>query len=764
MLHNSSSEDEDLISSIVGEDRHLEEDFALEFNQRDFDLRDEREKFPPMVALSAKSVQQVLDHQHWPPSTYSASSGIFVVTPKDHTAQDPRFKPSKRKSRVELNDDAFPRPRGTFEPCFTGEPSNFIQYRMDAFTTAWDMCLQRCTKVVSAHFKLAVTELCRFLRQTHNCWSWPINIIPTAVVVLGVDTSDYPIFFGVLKRHLKHGQRRVAFLDPAVCNSVSRLMDSFFKQVAPNESKSSGFSMATLQRYVEEVRETSANPAAGFSGFSLTVVIQTAEHWANTDVLSEFLEMVSHYAAFLELTVVLQLSAGRDQLSAALPAATLQLMSSKTFHVTSSSSAIDLVLKHTLFAKDAPFKTSHKFLKWTLENLKFLNHSISALVTKLKLVYWRFFYTQPLSWLLGEDGLKLLVSVAFSPGRNALVAPFERLIESFFAYHRMSEEEMVNHKFIQILHDMNEIPKPSTPPAAKANSRTRRQKQEVAANQPEANPAPVIRATLNKWLSSFRRSMALKATALELFVSLKHFSISSESSSAGSLPGVSNLEEELKKVQSIRDVAEMGLGHRKIAKDFTIGLAADEDLEIHDWYGCPYAYEYYALITSTRQVVHAALGYVRRDENKLRNVLRHWMTIIEGLEDSRDTKALFEVLQSIFEPYMEWLEEAGEDMVTEEENESALDHRATVNSRRDKILDNLLKKMEEVLISAFEEQETAKTPLSESFATSDEDVALLNRRFNPNIKPSQENGLSSLIADIERVKITAPRKRTRPPR
>lgn len=763
MLHNSSSEDEAPISSIVGEDRHAEEDIDLEFNQADFDLRDGKADYPPSVALNAKAakiVPQAIDAQHWPPSTYSASSGIFVITPKDHTARDPRLRPdprARRRVKKASLGEHFGRPRGTFEPSYAGEPAAFIQYRMDAFASAWDMCLQRCAKVVAAHFKLAVTELCRFIRQRHTCWSWPINVIPTAVVVLGVDTSDYPVFFGVLKRHLKHGQRRVVFLDPAVCTSISRLMDSFFKQVIPSASKSSGYSLALLQRHVEEVREAYDNLVFGFSGFSLTIVVQTAEHWASNDVLSDFLEMISHYAAFLELTVVLQLSAGRDQLSAALPAATLQLMTSKTFHITSSSSAIDLVLKHTIFAKDAPFRASHKFLKWILENLKFLNHSISAIVTKLKLIYWRFFYTQPLSWITGNDGLKLLASVLGSPTRETLIQPFERLIEAYFVENRIPLDEMEQHPFIYLLKDIHSrVAFAQTmvqPPIAPVKQHPRHKPKRVYV--PRDDSLDPLREALIKWLTSHKRSMLLKSTALELFVALKHFAFSSKSNESLSAlyTGKIDMEDQLVQIQGMRDVAEMTFGRRTVGRDFTLGLAAEDDLEIHDWYGCPHAYEYYALMTNTKQVVHAALIHIRGDESKLRNVLKHWMVVIGNLANSSETRPLHGVLHRLFAEDVAWLGEEEENESSEEDEPAAAPSEGAAPSNHSKLLDKLLKKIEEVIIGAFDEDDTSKTPITESFVTSDEDVALLNRRFNPNVKPSQENGLALIIADVEKLKI-----------
>lgn len=756
LLHNSSSEDEAPISSIVGEDRHVEDDFDLEFNQADFDLRDGKVNFPPSVSLNAKTAQQVIDAQHWPPSTYSASSGIFVVTPKDHTSQDPRYKVeqgTRRRGKSAPVADHFARPRGTFEPSYAGEPAAFIQYRMDAFASAWDMCLQRSAKVVAAHFKMAVIELCRFIRQKHTCWSWPLNIIPTAVVVLGVDTSDYPVFFGVLKRHLKHGQRRVVFLDPAACGTVSRLMDSFFKQIIPAERKSSGYSMATLQRHVEEVRESATNLVPGFSGFSITVIIQTVEHWASNDVLSDFLEMISHYSSFLELTVVLQLSAGRDQLSAALPAATLQLMTSKTFHITSSSSAIDLVLKHTIFAKDAPFRASHKFLKWILENLKFLNHSISSLVTKLKLIYWRFFYTQPLSWITGSDGLKLLASVLNGPSRKTLIQPFERLIEAYFIENRAPLEEMAHHKLVHLLQDIQwrvEMAQTnlehSIPPPSK--------KSKVPPPPPDHSLDP-LREALVKWVTAHKRSMLLKSTALELFVALKHFAFSSKSSESLSAlyTGKIDMEDQLVQIQGMRDVAEMTIGRRAVGRDFTLGLTAEDDLEIHDWYGCPHAYEYYALMTNTRQVVHAALIHIRGDEAKLRNVLKHWMVVINNLANYNDSRPLYAVLFRLFSDDVAWLEGENDDESSDEEEPIVARNEGTAPGNHSKLMDKLLKKIEEVIIGAFEEDDTSKTPITEAFVTSDEDVALLNRRFNPNVKPSQENGLAIIIADVERIKI-----------
>lgn len=712
MLHNSSSEEEAPISRILDGERNLEDDIGIEFNQADFDLHDGSYKAAPTAALNAKVAQQFIDSRNWPPTTYSASSGIFIVTPRDHNLLDPHFKvhsSSDGNSKSAIDHSTAPHisaSRGVFEASYPGEPPAFIQYRMDAFASAWDLCLQRCTKVVEAHFKLAIIELCRFIRQSHSCWSWPINIIPTAVFVLGVDISDYPIFFGVLKRHLKRGHRRIAFLDPNTCTSMSKLMDSLFKQVIPLEHKASHRNMASLQRYVEEIRE---NTTSSFSDFKLTIVVQSVEHWANNNVLADFLEMISHYASFLGLTMVLQVSSGRDQLTAALPASTLQLMTSKTFYITSSSSAIDLVLKHTILAKDAPFKPSQKFLKWILENLKFLNHSISSLVTKLKIVYWRFFYTQPLSWFTGSEGPGLLHSILASSNRNAIIEPFERLIESYFSRNNASIEVMMDHKLVLLLKDIHsKVANAKTNPTVQPPKKRGHHTSKTAYQSDPDTSLDDLQNTLVKWSSALRRSMLLKATALELFVALKHLAISSESD--GHLSAMHNgkidMEDQLVQVQGMRDIAEMSIGRRRIAKDFNLGLTAEHDLEIHDWYGCPNAYEYYALLTNTRQVVHAALGHIRGDEKKLRNVLKHWLVIIERLSYHRDSQRLFMVLKAIFEEDLVWLEEDKDEELSEEEIDAQTAESIPPSKNHSSLMDKLLKKMEDLIVSAFEDRKS----------------------------------------------------------
>lgn len=768
LLPDSSDEEDNkklTFSEEEGDVEFYDDDSDDDFNQSDFDVRTGAQK----VAMQREKRAEIVLDQDWPPSTSSASIGIFAVTPKEHARLDPRFASfGARRHSLDgkANDEKrakFAAGKGGFEECYNGEPAHFKQLRAEAFTMAWDLCLERCTRIVAAHFKLSITELCRFVRQKHDAWSWSLNVIPCATVVLGVDTSDHPVFFGSLKRQLQRGRRRVAFLNPATCTTMSKTLDSFVKQVVPHENRTFDSSLASIQRFVENIRSEAQTV---FSGFSLTIIIQNVEHWANTNILNDFLELVSHYAAHWELTIVLAVSSSRESVQTALSPLAMQLLSSKTFYITSSTTAIDLILRSTILAADAPFQPSAKFLKWILENVKFLNHSISALVTKLKFIYWRFFYTQPLSWISVDDGLRQLEWIAKRAPIDTLLQPFSRLVASYFTHIPMQEDTMRHHEYVTMLKYLEEaslrekeIFGEDGERRENAKKTGRKSSSNVSGDKDEEecqNAVNVLKEALTKWTKSFQRACLLRAVVLDMFMALKHFSLLSTGVEVLSekLPTKMDAETQLLQVQGVREMAELNkkrLGTNLGSKNGIYDETTEED---HTWYGCPHAYEYYALMTNARAVVHSALNQVRGDVRKLNNVLVHWLSIIARLASSRESTHLHNVLSSIFEPELQWIQKhiSCLNSVRKKKNALSPDELEMLSS-------HLLEKMQDVLLSAFSSQMAVKTPISFALTISDEDTAQLNRRFNPNIRPSQANGITTLLTDLEPPKTQTNRKK-----
>jgi hypothetical protein len=748
---------------------------ALEFNQLDFDFGQGPTRARSSTHQRAESAFDELDHHSWPISTNSASSGIFYVTPNTHMSLDPKFRPSgvsnaKRAAQIaEQNLKNFNSTRGGFEPCYTGEPEDHVQLRSDTYARAWDLCLQRCSKVASTHFGLGITELCRYVRRDHNVWSWPLPVIPTAIVTLGMDASDHPIFFGVLEKQLKRGSRHVAFLRPSQCTSMAKLMKSFLGQVVKGIRASSEQSYATLQRYVE-LR------AANEESFFLTVVVEHVDQWTRPELLNDFIALTSHYSSQLKITLLLTVSCTTNSLFHTLSASAMQLLSSRSFSISPSTTAIDLILKRTVLAPDAPFQLSETVLKWILENVKFLNHSVSSLVTKLKLIYWRFYYTQPFSWIPEHlPAFRKFRNMPPSELQASLIEPYSRQVHAFFSAH----PELLDANHASLAPILGLEGKVFIPGVRSLDL-----------------PSPTDSVTLmvqyqEQWLRMMRARQRLKAVALELFLSLKYFSLfraSDHVASARMGPG-RNETMEFQRLEAMKTIG--GAHYTATGKNLgqIDGLFDAAVQEHHDWYGCPHTMEYYALTTDPATTIGAEITHLKNEPKIICIVLLRWAAIIDSLASNSDNLTLRRTLSNLLVHEIQGLQATGllrlnplfkplssvQSKPTASKASQASKDRGTQMEHLDKgllanplevaedfvflehknhisqkLLKSTVSKMENILLTAYQDSPETLTPLSVAFTFSD--VGLLNRRFNPNILAGQTNQVLAMVSDLDAYK------------
>lgn len=727
MLPNSSDEEEDRSVAPSDSDSDDLEDLTLDFNQNDFDVDAVRIG----IAQGAKKPEAShVEIESWPPSTYSSSRAIFCVTPLHHAKRDPKFgslgrggKLSMKQAEDELG--AFGLSHGGFEPCFVDEPPSNIERRMDAYVRAWDMCLLRATKVLSAHISVALSDVCRFVRGRHESLSWGMNILPTAVMMFGVDFSDHPAFFGVLHSKLKSRARSLVFLSPTVCSTMAKLMRSLTKQVIPDITASSEHSFISIRTYAK-TRER----------FALTIVVESLEQWSNSGLLDSFLDMASHYSTELHMTLILAVSSTKDSVHHILSSSVLQHLSIRAFQIAASTTAIDLILKNTIMAPDAPFQLANPVLKWVLENIKFLNYSVSALITKLKFIYWRFYYTHPLSWMAGTsiDAKSFEKNGEVSP---ELMEPLRRATHRFIVTY-----PYLTHQHVNYLEWF----------------RNRATSSRLAAQFELRSPPALI----GKWKSRYKRTTLLRSVALQLFMVTRHLGVFPSAASCNSNSSNSvvprDMESLLKLFERIKDEEDRRLsaksGGHGTSKNLgqVHGLFDETVMERHEWYGCPHTIEYYALLADTKNVVNSAFDPYRNDVPLLKRLFDSWMSIINDEVLASDHPKIQKVLKSLFLDDGRLFEKCG----LHDPKQSLVKPPKPLKAEHiGRFLDSLLSRMKDVIVSAFEEDISAHNPLSLELTFSD--VAILNRRFNPNIRSAQTNQSLAMVAELHEAKMESER-------
>lgn len=766
LLPNSSDEEDHhrVIVSESDSDNNL--DFALDYNQNDFDMGTTHGK----VSRKAQEVENPeMEIDSWPPKTYSGSGAVFCVTPMLHAKYDPKFCYKWRNTAQNVQKavevlDEFGSAHGGFEACFTGEPPLNIEYRKDAYQNAWDLCLMRCKKVLQAHFSVALHAVCLYIRSKHESRLWNMNMLPTAVLTLGVDSSDHPILFGVLQSRLKRRSRSVAFLRPSVCTTMSKLMRSLLQQIVPDIRSSSEQSFVSIQRYAETVEN-----------FALTIVVENVEQWSNSDLLGIFLSIASQYSVELNMTLILAASSTKESVFNILPAIVLQHLTIRSFQVCASTTAIDLILRNTMLAPDAPFQLSSAVLKWILETVKFLDYSVSSLVTKLKFIYWLFYYTHPMSWIAGTT-MDAESFVKDGVPSDELMAPIGRIVHRFFVeYPYMQYEDSGKAYLAWFREKVVTVSRPSR-----------------SCREPSKEPISVAGA-LRQWKSKYRRLVAFRSLALQLFMVVRHLPVLLRSSPSSSSTGWIHLPEEsikfidaIKREEDDRLATAAGTNGGKNLGHVN-GLFDASVMERHDWYGCPHTIEYYALITNPRPVINWAFEPYRNDNTQLKVLFDVWMSIINEERTSSSRPALCNTLNSIFAEARAGFELADQALKAKAEEASnpqkprkkakitktasqsseipqSSQEEGTIESAEtivrdafaksainiDKFHQNLIKRMKEVILGAFEEDASAHTPLSLDLTFAD--VAVLNRRFNPNIRPSQTNQVLDMVSELHEVK------------
>jgi hypothetical protein len=411
----------------------------------------------------------------------------------------------------------------------------------------------------------------------------------------------------------------------------------------------------------------------------------------------------------------------------------MQLLMSRTFQLAPSSSAVDMILKETILSDSCPFRVSEPVLKWLLETIKFLNHSVSSIVTKIKLIYWRFFSTRSLSWVPVD-----FRTAMYGKDWVEIYEPFSRRLHHFL--HKFPAMDSQHPDLTRLVVKAAAASPFSTEPLD-ANDAV--ESAEASLSDPQLDALKII-SQFSRWTKMFKSSQMLRSFALTLFIIAKHMVPFSPNGSTG-LHNALDFILAIKAHQRLLTSIDKSFStSKKASKESSLKRNAElahanlEDLQDHSWDGCPQALEYLALLTRPADCVRTSMAYLSQNPKSLLLVLQHWQDAAASLENRPEYELLHQLFVKLFGEALAPLEQIA-DQHAENPSES-------FEPEVHQFLDRLHHKMEEFVINSFV-PDIDPDPVSEDLVF--DDVAFLIKRCNPNIQVSQAIQTLTLIADLE---------------